>query len=66
MKIRDRNELDNYLDGYNAAVRDFIQCINEKANSKNRIAAAVHEMIEKRDFLNTTLGFQYKPEESEV
>ena len=56
-KRRTRAELDAYLDGYNAAVSDFIECINKSANTKNRAHAAIQLMLEKRDFLNNTLGF---------
>lgn len=63
IKRRSRAELEAYLDGYNAAVSDFIECINKCANSRNRVQAARHLMIEKLDFLNKTFGYTKKARE---
>lgn len=62
-KKRSRKELDAYLDGYNAAVSDFIECTKKCANKRDRVHAAIHLILERRDFLNNTLGYNEKARE---
>lgn len=63
---RSREELESYIAGYIAAVRDMHVEQNFTANCRNQVRALLNRMDERRDFLQETFGYKEQIDNSDI
>ena len=63
---RSREELESYIAGYTAAVRDMHVEQFHTANCRNQTRALLNKMKERRDFLKETFGYKEQIDNSDI